>query len=58
MAKKDEAQAALYDAVVQAAEDSKRLGGALRAPLLTAAAIAYRAAAGGAQVGGVFVEGK
>ncbi|MEJ1154622.1 hypothetical protein [Microbacterium marmarense] len=57
MASQQEAKDALYGASVAAAQASEQMGNPEhRAKTLTAAAIAYRAATGGAQVGGVFVE--
>lgn len=57
MATQQEAKEALFDAVVSAAQFADQLGSPdNRAKVLTAAAIAYRAAAGGAQVGGVFID--
>lgn len=59
MATQQEAKDALYSAAVSAAQASEQMGSPEnRAKTLTAAAIAYRAASGGAQVGGVFIDGK
>lgn len=57
MADQSEARTAIYDAVVKTAEASVEWGGPGGAQMLRDAAIAFRAAAGGAQVGGVFIDG-
>ena len=55
MASDVEAQEALYDAVVKATKEAERLGAVGRAKLLIAAAVAYRAAEGGPQVGDITI---
>ena len=52
MATQKEAEQAIYSAVAAAAKDSEKMGTLPRAKLLAAAGLAYRAAAGGEQVGG------
>jgi hypothetical protein len=58
MASKESAQAALYAAVEKLAEAAVDYNGPVGAAMLRDAAIAYRAAAGGAQPGSVVVESK
>jgi len=53
MATDAEAQAALYDAVVKLSEKATQVVPVAGAKMLLAAAVAYRAAEGGPQVGAV-----
>jgi hypothetical protein len=56
MASQDDARSAIYAAVISATKAAENMGPGARAQVLAAAGIAYRAAAGGAQVGGVHIE--
>lgn len=56
MATTQEAQAAVFDAVIELLEKAKGNSGTTRSSMVRDAGIAYRAAAGGPQPGSVVVE--
>lgn len=58
MASQEEAREAIYTAVVDLANASTKYGGTTAGQMLRDAGIAFRAASGGAQVGGIFVDAK
>lgn len=58
MASSSEAQASLYEAIVNVAGQAKDYGGTTQSAMVRDAAIAYRAVFGGQQPGSVVVESK
>lgn len=58
MANASETQAAIYDAVIQLLVKAESSSGTIRSTMVRDAGVAYRAARGGPQPGGVHVETK